>query len=495
MAGYQKFYPSGIIEYPNPGYQAVSGAWGNSVQNDLYALKTLIFNVRDYGAAVDGVTDDTAACQAAINAAIAANGIVWFPGPCVVSTLTYKSNIILKGAGREVSSLKQKAATADFILKSQDNTTTQRNIVVEDLGFLPVGNTSSTGCILLEGTTFSHIRRCYFNQVRGAAIKLLGGAAQGDTMYNHVAENVIENLVGASDVGIRLSCQAAGGSHPDGTRIVGNTINSAAGTGILLDPPGVDSAGALGADNVQILLNCTIEVPTPLDICGQNIHVAFNRGEVTTGSMAVYVRAGTTNFPTKDVVFSANGWPTHASPGSFTFSDSGQRTVRWYDNDSGGTNYLINLFAGATGYSVRTNGDTGDRLNIRADGRIAFGTGTGNVDTYLYRPAGANAIVRTEGEINGLEGTTSTIFLSANVSGETGRRFKILASGELDIGPGDGTFDATLKRAASGVLSVTKLGVTNAAAATTPGAVVKKIEVFDGAGTSLGFIPVYSTIT
>jgi hypothetical protein len=44
-------------------------------------------------------------------------------------------------------------------------------------------------------------------------------------------------------------------------------------------------------------------------------------------------------------------------------------------------------------------------------------------------------------------------------------------------------------------ISTGLLAVTNAAAATTPGSVVKKIQVFDGAGASLGYIPVYSTIT
>lgn len=39
------------------------------------------------------------------------------------------------------------------------------------------------------------------------------------------------------------------------------------------------------------------------------------------------------------------------------------------------------------------------------------------------------------------------------------------------------------------------LGVANSAAATTPGSVVKKIEIFDEYGDSLGFIPVYDTIT
>lgn len=39
------------------------------------------------------------------------------------------------------------------------------------------------------------------------------------------------------------------------------------------------------------------------------------------------------------------------------------------------------------------------------------------------------------------------------------------------------------------------IGVGNSAAATTPGSVVKKAEVFDGSGASLGFVPIYDAIT
>lgn len=44
-------------------------------------------------------------------------------------------------------------------------------------------------------------------------------------------------------------------------------------------------------------------------------------------------------------------------------------------------------------------------------------------------------------------------------------------------------------------LTCEQLGVNNSAAATTPGSVTKKIEVFDAAGNSLGFIAVYDSIT
>lgn len=45
------------------------------------------------------------------------------------------------------------------------------------------------------------------------------------------------------------------------------------------------------------------------------------------------------------------------------------------------------------------------------------------------------------------------------------------------------------------LIAVAGLGVGNAASATTPGTVVKKVEIFDASGVSLGFIPVYSSIT
>jgi hypothetical protein len=45
------------------------------------------------------------------------------------------------------------------------------------------------------------------------------------------------------------------------------------------------------------------------------------------------------------------------------------------------------------------------------------------------------------------------------------------------------------------LLAPAGIGVGNSAAATTPGSVVKKMEVFSETGASLGFIPIYSTIT
>lgn len=62
---------------------------------------------------------------------------------------------------------------------------------------------------------------------------------------------------------------------------------------------------------------------------------------------------------------------------------------------------------------------------------------------------------------------------------------------------GDWFINSTSTRASylGGQIRVASLGVGNSAAATTPGSVVYKIEVFNQSGVSLGFLPVYNAIT
>lgn len=90
--------------------------------------------------------------------------------------------------------------------------------------------------------------------------------------------------------------------------------------------------------------------------------------------------------------------------------------------------------------------------------------------------------------------------LSVNSGRNTYYGAALLANtdGTTDIGSADGGVTLLRPRDYYGSRNIRiggNLGVGNSASATTPGTVVKKIEIFNATGTSLGFIPVYDTIT
>lgn len=70
-----------------------------------------------YGVTADGVTDDTAAVVAALNAAATAGKAVWFPsGTIVIDQITCGSNVPWIGQGRTKTIFKRKAASANSYL-------------------------------------------------------------------------------------------------------------------------------------------------------------------------------------------------------------------------------------------------------------------------------------------------------------------------------------------------------------------------------------------
>jgi hypothetical protein len=79
--------------------------------------------------------------------------------------------------------------------------------------------------------------------------------------------------------------------------------------------------------------------------------------------------------------------------------------------------------------------------------------------------------------------------------------YERLADGKQQWGTGS-AFDTNLYRSAADklktddmLLTAIGIGVGNSAAATTLGTVVKKMQVFDASGTSLGYVPIYDAIT
>lgn len=126
---------------------------------------------------------------------------------------------------------------------------------------------------------------------------------------------------------------------------------------------------------------------------------------------------------------------------------------------------------------------------------------TWNGDANLYRAS--SVFLRTDGGISGNAASTAAGSFEAITSGDTQSRLFIKGDGSLNWSAGSGSLDTSLSRTGVALLNTpgkltatAGLGVGNSASATVAvGTLAKKIEVFDAAGSSLGYIPVYSSIT
>jgi polygalacturonase len=112
------------------------GDW-NAVVDLVTRMRDEPINVLDYGAVGNGVTNDRAAVQAAINAAPSTGAVVYLPpGTYRLSgALILKSNLILAGAGPALSVLQGNGLISSLTLFMRSHGTTLTDITIQGLGF------------------------------------------------------------------------------------------------------------------------------------------------------------------------------------------------------------------------------------------------------------------------------------------------------------------------------------------------------------------------
>jgi polygalacturonase len=210
-----------------------------TVEGDIN--ETSVVNVLAAGARCDGVTNDTAAIQRAIDS-LTGGGTVYFPpGNCLVDLLTPASNVSWQGSGSGASILTLRGARNYRVIYGIG----VNNVTISGLGFR-VNSAGQSGVpsegirgIECAGCTNVSITNCDFQQVSGTAIKLYGGrthrivgntasdfvpgyAANAWVIGAHSASNsdgvIAGNSVSASDG----ACIVVGGDIVTGVRIADN---------------------------------------------------------------------------------------------------------------------------------------------------------------------------------------------------------------------------------------------------------------------------------
>lgn len=151
-------------------------AWGgvlNAALDDLQAqISGIARSVRDFGAVGDGIANDTAAVQAAINA----GGVTYFPpGTYDVTTLTLPSGAVLRGLGRTGTTASPAGQRATLRLRNGTNAAL-------------ISGPSGISNVTIENLNFDGNKA---NNASGDIINLASGAAQ-DTAW-HITDCYLDN--------------------------------------------------------------------------------------------------------------------------------------------------------------------------------------------------------------------------------------------------------------------------------------------------------------
>jgi parallel beta-helix repeat protein len=473
----------------------VSAAWLNAVNTAVfdqlpYTLSG-VFNVKQYGAVGDGVTDDTAAIKAALTASTQYSTVYFPPGVYIVNDTLNVPHSQMTIMGNSATIQARASYQFEYIMLA----TNKDGVVISGLTFdANQTNRTSGQTIRFMGAGFITCNDCSF--LNCTAMNTLG--------YNNIP------AVGLAAAGQSVRCKL------DGCRLLncGGTSGTDASDGIFT------------SGNQNVISNCIATSCTDTGFV-----IESSNDSVITGCSAYYCQAG-------------GAISNASSDAKYNNIIDGLTVINWKASNTSGVNVSV---------PTATTGNLYNSIvsNVTMYAELGLGYGVGSaiqVRSVGYgKPIGvtiANCRVlnaTTQGiYVNGeqvtitgchISGTTdaciqfATGSISNHVTGCTlfGGSYGIVAVGTASVttqsnlcqqnGIGiaatgtsaiysfmDNVLSASTSRYAkdsgASLNTVSSIGnglmVNNASGSATSGSVVNKFLVYDATGNSLGYVPVYN---
>jgi len=452
-----------------------------------------IVSVKDFGAAGDGVTDDTTAIQDALDAAPQYSTVFFPPGNYIISDelVIPTSNLLITGRARITAKAN---AQFEFMLKA----TSLSGITVENLRFDANKNNRSAGATTrFMGVLYAGCTECQFINLRVEncrgynGVSGVGIAAAGQSIRCRIEGCVIINC---GDAGNTPATDADAIFTSGEQNVISNCIAAVC----------TDTGFVIESSNQSVITGCTarfcgagaaITSANASDKSGNVIdgltiwNWKGSVGAIQIGVPGVYA-GNLINSLVSNVVIIAET-PTYGTPGpAIYFSGvTGNGVVQ------GATLSNIRIRGAAT-QGILLNEGTGVHIHncyitTTTDACIQFNTGTDHMVTSSY--------LSGPGSFGIAAGGTSEVFTSGNVFNGVGYAIGVGATASV-TSMNNVIKSVTVARwdiAGGAVFNLLgALGnvpiVNNASGSATSGSIVNKYQVLDRDGTILGYVPVYN---